>query len=81
MVARITFGMAAGFQNRFQQLHKKNNRFNESTSNVTAKEKTINALKPQYKINVLVNIRKQAQFNRIYEPLAVFDLVRTCIYM
>ena len=39
MVARIAIGMAAGFQNRFQQLHEQNNRFNESTSNVTAKEK------------------------------------------
>ena len=30
-------------------------------------------------MNVLVNIRKRAQFNRIYEPLQLNDLVRTYI--
>lgn len=52
--------------------------YNNTEHSIT-KEKPINAMKPQYKINVLVNIRKQAQFNRVYEPLAINDLVRTYI--
>ena len=36
-------------------------------------------MKPEYKMNVLVNIRKKAQFNRTYEPLQVNDLVRTYV--
>ena len=50
-----------------------------NTEHSTTKEKPVNAIKPQYKMNVLVNIRKRAEFNRTYEPLEVGDLVRTYI--
>ena len=50
-----------------------------NTEHSTTKEKPVNAIKPQYKMNVLVNIRKRAQFNRTYEPLKINDLVRTYI--
>jgi len=50
-----------------------------TTEHSTTKEKPVNAIKPEYKMNVLVNIRKQAQFNRTYEPLKIHDLVRTYV--
>ena len=36
-------------------------------------------MKPEYKMNVLVNISKRAQFNRTYEPLEINNLVRTYV--
>ena len=49
------------------------------TPHSTTKERPIDAMKPQHKINVMINIRKRAQFNRAYEPLEINDLVRIYI--
>ena len=54
-------------------------KYYNNTEHSTTKEKPVNAMKPEYKMNVLVNIRKRAQFNRTYEPLQVNDLVRTYV--
>ena len=54
-------------------------KYYNNTEHSTTKEKPVDAKKPQYKMNVLVNIRKQAQFNRTYEPLETNDLVRIYI--
>ena len=54
-------------------------KYYNNTEHTTTKEKPVNAIKPEYKMNVLVNIRKTAQFNRTYEPLDINNLVRTYI--
>ncbi len=63
-------GLKMGMEQCVQRIPVFLNHYN-STEHSTTKEKAINAIKPENKMIVLVNVRKQTHFNKTYEPLAI----------